>query len=124
MRIIFNVVRQSVNTDTNLRGVMKFLREAAEGTTIKVDTEIRTIYVESEKELVNTIRIRLVENHLQPEEIQKAWWAGLRVPMKNEVNLGYAFNVISTSAYNEWKYGESASRVYYFVKKNSIAFFV
>lgn len=124
MRIIFNVVRQSVNTDTNLRGVMKFLREAAEGTTIKVDTEIRTIYVESEKELVNTIRIRLVENHPQPEEIQKAWWAGLRVPMKNEVDLGYAFNVISTSAYNEWKYGESASRVYYFVKKKSIAFFV
>lgn len=135
MRIIFNTVRQSTydqcdytNTDTDLRGVMKFLREAAEGTTIEVDTKIRTIFcAESGKELADTIRIRLVENHFQPKEIQKAWWAGLRVPMKNEADLGYAFNVIVQDAYNEWKYGAGCyhtNRVYYFMKKKSINFFV
>ena len=134
MNIVYNAVRQSTydqwdytNTDTDLCGVMEFLREAAEDTFIEVETEIRTAYNESGEKYVDALRIRFSENHFLTKEALKLWWAGLRVPMKNLVDLGYATNIIAADAYNEWKHGEGnfhTSRVYYFVKKKSINFFL
>ena len=134
MNIAYTVVRQSAfdqwdynATDTDLCGVLEFLREAAENTFIEVETEIRTAYNESGEKFVDAIRIRFSENHFQTKEAQKLWWAGLRVPMKNMESLGYATNIIAADAYNEWKHGEGnfhTNRVYYFIKKKSISFFL
>ena len=134
MNIIYTIVRQSTfdqwdynTTDTDLCGVLEFLREAAENTFIEVETEIRTAYNESGEKFVDALRIRFSENHFQTKEAQKLWWAGLRVPMKNMERLGYATNIIAADAYNEWKHGEDnfhTNRVYYFIKKKSISFFL
>lgn len=134
MSIVYTVVRQSTfdqrdynTTDTDLCGVLEFLREAAENTFIKVETEIITAYNENGEKFVDALRIRFSENHFQTKEAQKLWWAGLRVPMKNMESLGYATNIIAADAYNEWKHGEGnfhTNRVYYFIKKKSISFFL
>ena len=134
MNIVYTIVRQSTfdqwdsnTTDTDLCGVLEFLRGAAENTFIEVETEIRTAYNESGEKFVDALRIRFSENHFQTKEAQKLWWAGLRVPMKNMESLDYATNVIVEDAYNEWKHGEGNfynNRVYYFIKKKSIIFFL
>lgn len=134
MNIVYTIVRQSTfdqwdysTTDTDLCGVLEFLREAAENTFIEVETEIRTAYNENGEKFVDALRIRFSENHFQSKEVQRIWWAGLRIPMKNMECLGYATNIIAADAYNEWKHGEGnfhTNRVYYFIKKKSISFFL